>query len=66
MRVITNKGYVKLKISDKSLSAILSLMAVGAVKFDELKDKEVTVTKEDILEAGVEIMKQLGMKNVLW
>ena len=62
MKVISNKGYVKLKLSDKSLSAILSLMAVGACKFDELKDKEVTVTKEDILEAGTEIMKQLGVK----
>lgn len=58
MKVITSKGKTKLKLTDKQMSVLMSALAVTTIYWEELKDSEVTTTKEDLLELSEYIIKQ--------
>ena len=62
MIVMTKKNKTKIVLNDKQLSDLLSLLAVGVVKFDELKDKEVTTTQKDLVELSAYIFNSIGLK----
>lgn len=62
MIVMTKKNKTKIVLNDKQLSNLLSLLAVGVVKFDELKDKEVTTTQKDLVELSTYIFDSIGLK----
>lgn len=61
MIIVTQKNKTKLVLNDKQLSDLVSLLAVGVVEFDKLKDKEVTTTREDLLELSDHIFKTIGI-----
>lgn len=62
MIVMTQKNKTKIVLNDKQLSDLLSLLAVGVVEFDELKDKEVTTTQKDLVELSAYIFDSIGLK----
>lgn len=62
MIVVTENNKTKIVLNDKQLSDLLSLLAVGVVKFDELKDKEVTTTQKDLVELSLNILDSIGLK----
>lgn len=62
MIIMTKKNKTKIVLNDKQLSDLVSLLAVGVVKFDELKDKEVTTTQKDLLELSTHIFNSIGLK----
>lgn len=62
MIIMTKKNKTKLVLNDKQLSDLVSLLAVGVVKFDELKDKEVTTTQKDLIELSTYIFGSIGLK----
>lgn len=62
MIVVTQKNKTKIVFNDKQLSNLLSLLAVGVAKFDELKDKEVTTTQKDLVELSAYIFDSIGLK----
>lgn len=62
MIIMTKKNKTKIVLNDKQLSDLVSLLAVGVVKFDELKDKEVTTTQKDLLELSTYIFDSIGLK----
>lgn len=62
MIVMTKKNKTKIVLNDKQLSDLLSLLAVGVVEFDQLKDKGVTTTQKDLLELSTHIFKSTGLK----
>lgn len=62
MKVITSKGKTKLTLTDKQMSALMSALAAATVNWEELKDPEVTTTKEDLLSLGVYVLEQADIK----
>ena len=56
MKVVTSKGKTEIVFTDAQLGHLMSLLAVGVVKFDEFKDPEVSTTKEDLLELSKHII----------
>lgn len=62
MIVITSKGKTKLTLTDKQMSVLMSALAVATVNWEELKDPEVTTTKEDLLSLGVYVLEQADIK----
>lgn len=63
MIINSKKGYAKVKLNDKQMSAIMSAMAVATVHWDELKDPEVTATQEDLLRAGLYLIESYLKAN---
>lgn len=63
MIVVTKKNKTKIVLNDKQLSNLLSLLAVGVVKFEQLKDKEVLTSREDLIELSDYIFNSVGLKN---
>lgn len=61
MIVVTKKNKTKIVLNDKQLSNLLSLLAVGVVEFDRLKDKGVTTTQKDLLELSEHICNSIGL-----
>lgn len=57
MKIISKKGYAKVKLNDKQMSAIMSALAVATIHWDELKDPEVTATRDDLLRAGLHLVE---------
>lgn len=62
MIFISSEGKVNLSFNDKELSALLSALAVATVKWNKIKDREVT-TKEDLEKLAVTIFTQLRMNK---
>ncbi len=62
MIIITSKGKTKLTLTDKQMSALMSALAAATVNWEELKDPEVTTTKEDLLELSVCIIEQADIE----
>ena len=62
MIVITSKGKTKLTLTDKQMSALMSALAAATVNWEELKDPEVTTTKEDLLNLGAYVLEQADIK----
>lgn len=64
MIVVTRKGKTKLTLTDKQMSVLMSALA-ETVNWEELKDPEVTTTKEDLLELGIYLLGQanIGIKQ---
>lgn len=58
MIVITREGKTKLTLTDKQMSALMSALAAAAVNWEELKDPEVTTTKEDLLSLSAYVLEQ--------
>lgn len=63
MKIISKKGCAKVKLDDKQMSAIMSALAVATVHWDELKDPEVTTTKDDLLLAGLHLVESYMKAN---
>ena len=63
MRIISKKGRAKVDINDKQMSAIMSALAVATVRWDELKDPEVTTTKDDLQHAGLQLVESYMKAN---
>ena len=63
MIVETNTGYTRIKFSDKQLSALMSALAVVTVKWNEIKDPEVTTTKEDLVDLSIYILERTILEN---
>lgn len=63
MIIITSKGKTKLILTDKQMSALMSALAAATVNWEELKDPEVTTTKEDLLRLGVHLLEQADIKT---
>ena len=63
MIVETNTEYTRIKFSDKQLSALMSALAVATVKWNEIKDPEVTTTKEDLEELSIYILERTILEN---
>lgn len=61
MIIMTKKNKTKIVLNDKQLSDLLSLLAVGVVEFDQLKDKGVTTTQKDLLELSTHIFNSIGL-----
>lgn len=49
MRIITEKGKGKVKLTDEQMSAIMSALAVATVHWDELADPEVTTSRATLI-----------------
>lgn len=62
MKVVSKKGHAKIKLNDKQMGDILSLLAVGVVKFEKLKDKEVSTTKADLLDLSEYLINEYARK----
>ena len=58
MRVVTRKGKTELTLTDKQMSALMSALAAAAVNWEELKDPEVTTTKDDLIKLSAYIFLQ--------
>lgn len=56
MKVVTPKGKTKIVFTDAQLGHLMSLLAVGVVEFEQLKDPEVSTTKEDLVELSKHIL----------
>lgn len=56
MIVITSKGKTKLILTDRQMSALMSALAAATVNWEELKDPEVTTTKEDLMNLSAYIL----------
>lgn len=63
MIINSKKGYAKVKLNDKQMSAIMSALAVATVHWDELKDPEVTATQKDLLRAGLHLIESYLKAN---
>lgn len=63
MKIISKKGHAKVDINDKQMSAIMSALAVATVHWDELKDPEVTATRDDLLHAGLHLVESYMKAN---
>lgn len=63
MIVETNTGYTRIKFSDKQLSALMSALAVATVKWNEIKDPEVTTTEKDLEELSIYILERTILEN---
>lgn len=63
MIIKSKKGYAKVKLDDKQMSAIMSALAVANNYWDELKDPEVTTTKDDLLHAGLHLVESYMKAN---
>lgn len=63
MIIKSKKGYAKVKLDDKQMSAIMSAMAVATVHWDELKDPEVTATRDDLLHASLHLIESYMKAN---
>lgn len=50
MRIVTEKGKGKVKLTDKQMSAIMSALAVATLHWDELADPGVTTSKKDLID----------------
>lgn len=57
MKIITDKGKGKVKLTDKHMSAIMSGLAVATMYWDKLADPEVTVSREDLLNTSWYLLK---------
>lgn len=62
MIFISSEGKVNLTFTDKEMSALLSGLAVATVKWNRIKDKEVTTTKDDLEKLSISIFDQLRKK----
>lgn len=49
MRIITEKGKGKVKLTDEQMSAIMSALAVATAHWKELADPGVTTTRETLI-----------------
>lgn len=49
MRIITEKGKGKVKLTDEQMSAIMSALAVATVHWDELADPEVITSRATLI-----------------
>lgn len=52
MKILTEKGKGKVKLTDEQMSVIFSGLAVAIVHWNELADPEVTTTREDLIETS--------------
>lgn len=59
---MTREGETKLTLTDKQMSALMSALAAATVNWEELKDPEVTTTKEDLLGLGAYILEQADIE----
>lgn len=62
MIFISSEGKVNLTFTDKEMSALLSALAVATIKWNKIKDKEVTTTKDDLEKLSISIFEQLREK----
>ena len=58
MIVVTRKGKTKLTLTDEQLSVLMSALAAATVNWEELKDPEVTTTKDDLIELSAYVLGQ--------
>ena len=63
MIVETNTGYTRIKFSDKQLSVLMSALAVATVKWNEIKDPEVTTTEKDLEKLSIYILERTILEN---
>lgn len=62
MIVVTREGKTKLTLTDKQMSALMSALAAATVNWEELKDQEVTTTKEDLLNLSAYVLEQASKR----
>lgn len=60
MIVITSKDKTKLILTDRQMSALMSALAAATVNWEELKDPEVTTTKEDLMNLSAYILVKIS------
>ena len=58
MIVETSKGKTELTLTDKQMSVLMSALAAATVNWEEIKDPEVTTTKEDLLKLSTYVLVQ--------
>lgn len=58
MIVETSRGKTELTLTDKQMSALMSALAAATVNWEEIKDPEVTTTKEDLLKLSTYVLVQ--------
>lgn len=63
MIIKSKKGYAKVDINDKQMSAIMSAIAAATVHWDEIKDPEVTTSEEDLIRAGLHLIESYLKAN---
>lgn len=56
MIVVSKKGYTKIKLTDKQMSVIMSALAAATMHWDDIKDPEVTTTRDDLINVGYELL----------
>lgn len=49
MIIVSKRGHGKVKLTDEQMSHIMSGLAAAYAKWDQIKDKEVSTTKNDLL-----------------
>ena len=58
MIVETSSGKTELTLTDKQMSVLMSALAAATVNWEEIKDPEVTTTKEDLLKLSTYVLVQ--------
>lgn len=57
MRIVTEKGKGKVRLTDEQMSAIMSALAVATVHWDELADPEVTTSRATLIGTSYYLLK---------
>lgn len=61
MRVFSRRGFVKFKLTDLELSTLLTCLALAKANWHR-RDKEVTITEQNVNDLSVELFKQIVRK----
>lgn len=61
MRVFSRRGFVEFKLTDLELSTMLTCLAIAKANWHR-KDKEVTITEENVNDLSVKLFKQIARK----
>lgn len=58
MRVFSKRGFIELKLTDLELSTLLTCLALAKANWHR-RDKEVTITEQNVDDLSVELFKQM-------
>lgn len=61
MRVFSKRGFIELKLTDLELSTLLTCLALAKANWHR-RDKEVTITEQNVNDLSVELFKQMIRK----